>query len=507
MVPATLEIDEDSYAITIGRTSRGPLFPLQPLVDRLGGELVRGAYDEGWTLSMLGRDVLFGAGSPALSEGEEFTRLSQPPADTVLGIAVPLDLLQDTLGRSLGYEIEWRAFESILSIRRFQPRRLSVRPEIVHFQGTTTLAFEFSEVPRYRLSEEPGRVVVSIQGDRLEGQGGRPTSDPLVRQVLVEPSRIVVSLAPDARSQSYVLEAPYRLVFDIYAAEPSAGGEVATQEIARPRRRDGVHTIVIDPGHGGTETGAIGPSGVEEKDLTLVLAQALKRRLESRLPVKVVLTRSDDSNLPLEARTSIANQNKADLFISLHLNSAYGASAHGAETYILSSTATDARAADFAEVENRSAGEAVVSDSGDPLYDLQLILWDLSQSHHLSESLSFASLVQEELNGALGLRDRGVKQAPFRVLMGASMPSVLVELGFLSNPKEESMLQDPAYRAQLVGALVRAVIRYRSSRGGTGAVAPQVEAAAPGLVVPGTAAPGTVGPDNQASGGDGEGRR
>jgi N-acetylmuramoyl-L-alanine amidase len=194
-----------------------------------------------------------------------------------------------------------------------------------------------------------------------------------------------------------------------------------------------------------------------EKDLTLSIARSLARRLEQRLPVRVVMTRDDDSNLSLENRTAIANQNKADLFVSLHVNSSYGASAHGAETYILSDEASDSLAADAAAAENRSG-----SDGGDPLYDLQLILWDLSQSHYLAESLRFATLVQEELNSALELRDRGVKQAPFRVLMGASMPAALVELGFLSNPAEERRLQEPGYQSQLVEALVRAFTRYKA---------------------------------------------
>ncbi|MCB1055340.1 MAG: N-acetylmuramoyl-L-alanine amidase [Acidobacteria bacterium] len=237
-----------------------------------------------------------------------------------------------------------------------------------------------------------------------------------------------------------------------------------------PRQRQGIRTIVIDPGHGGSETGAIGASGTEEKDLTLAIARSLARALERRLPVKVVLTRSEDLQMSLDDRTALANQNKADLFVSLHVNSSYGSSAQGAETYILSTEASDERAADAAAAENQS-GEG----DGDPLYDLQLILWDLSQTHHLSESLRFATLVQEELNSALELRDRGVKQAPFRVLMGAAMPAVLVELGFLSNPTEEKHLESLDYQNQLVDSLVRAIARYKTlvesrpeDRSGTG---------------------------------------
>jgi N-acetylmuramoyl-L-alanine amidase len=222
---------------------------------------------------------------------------------------------------------------------------------------------------------------------------------------------------------------------------------------------------VIDPGHGGSDTGAVGSKGVEEKTITLLLAQVLRSRLEERLPVRVVLTRTDDAELPLDTRTALANQQKADLFISLHINSVHGSSARGAETYFSSLQASDENAARSAATENLSNG-ANDGEGEDALYDLQLILWDLAQSHYLAESQRLAALVQEEFNEALGLRDRGVKQAPFRVLLGAAMPAVLVECGFISNPEEEERLLDPAYRADLVNSLVRAVTRYRAQREG-----------------------------------------
>src|SRR5690606_29784017 len=172
----------------------------------------------------------------------------------------------------------------------------------------------------------------------------------------------------------------------------------------------------------------------------------LERALESRLPVRVLLTRTEDRVVDLDARSAFANANKADLFVSIHLNSTRGGSAHGAETYFLSLTASDEQAARAAAVENIAGAPA---DEDDPLYDLNLILWDMAQSRHLAQSQQFAKLIQEELNRSLGLADRGVKQAPFRVLKGAGMPAVLVELGFINNPSDEQRLNDPAYREQL----------------------------------------------------------
>ncbi len=234
---------------------------------------------------------------------------------------------------------------------------------------------------------------------------------------------------------------------------------------------------MIDPGHGGGESGAVGPSGVLEKDLTLILARDLEARLERTLPVRVILTRNEDVTLPHDTRAALANQNQGDLFISIHLNSSIGGGAHGTETYFLSTDASDKRAAQAAAAEN-PASEGAAPDPA--MEDLQLILWDLAQSHHLAESQRFANLVQREFNQTLQLRDRGVKQAPFRVLMGAAMPAVLVEVGFISNPDEEAKLQDPAYRAGLIDALARAVERYKAAVEGRPAPAAQAPAPAPG---------------------------
>ncbi len=227
----------------------------------------------------------------------------------------------------------------------------------------------------------------------------------------------------------------------------------------RESARRALRTVVIDPGHGGKETGALGPAGSAEKELTLLIAKSLATRLEQSLGLRTVLTRSDDVDLALDERSALANQNKADLFLSVHLNSSLGRGAVGAETYFLSLQASDQRAADAAAVENYVGAAAAPAGSDD--FELQLLLWDLAQSQHLAASQRLATLIQEELNRELDLRDRGVKQAPFRVLMGAAMPAVLVELGFINTKEEEQRLRTPEYRAQLVETLVRAIGRFK----------------------------------------------
>ena len=348
---APVELGRERFSLPARRTAAGPLFLLQPLAERLGGQLERGAYGESYELKTLDQELIFGPESPAMTIGERILRLSQPPMSSVSGLLVPLDLLEEAFG-GLGYRFEWDRTALSLRIERRESRILLVATELVHLQGATTLAFQFSEPPRYRIEELPGLVMIEVRGDRLRPRGRPPAGDPLVRRVSIDDQRIRISLEADAQTNSYVLENPFRLVFDVFRGQ--ATGNEAPARIHRPRRRAGVNTIVIDPGHGGSETGARSASGVLEKDLTLILAKALRRKLRSRLPVEVVLTREGDEELALPTRTAIANENKADLFISLHLNSSYGAKAHGAETYILSTEASDAQAADAARAENEA---------------------------------------------------------------------------------------------------------------------------------------------------------
>ncbi len=451
-------------------TETGPLFALRPIVSRLGGSLTGAGTI---TLTLGDTRIVAGDGNATVLVDQEIVQLSQPPqlsggeegGGTLL---VPLDFLRATYGQLDELVFDWSREARLLTARRPVPRNLAVTIDVVHLQGVSTVVLQFPESFEFEIVERPGGVDVRPRRDQLDPPVPTPrVSDPLVEDVRVVPDRVRIDLARGAEAESYTLERPFRIVFDVVIRDEPEDVAEEIEDVEPPRDRPGLNMIVIDPGHGGFETGAVGADGVLEKDLTLTLARLLRDRLRQELPVRVVLTRDDDVTLAHDARPAVANQNKADLFISIHLNSSLGSTAHGAETYFLSNEASDARAAAAAEAENRSARAGADSSDEDPLYDLQLILWDLAQSHHLSESQRVATLIQRELNSTLGLRDRGVKQAPFRVLMGAAMPAVLVELGFLSNPSEAAKLDDPAYRSELVAALVRAVGQYRAQLEGT----------------------------------------
>ena len=219
-------------------------------------------------------------------------------------------------------------------------------------------------------------------------------------------------------------------------------------------------TIVIDAGHGGKDPGAVGYRGTKEKDIALDVAKRLEKKLSKNLNVKIVMTRDEDIFLRLNERTKIANENNGSLFISIHTNAAEDRRASGFETFLIGPNKNEA-AVRVAAREN--AVLELEGISGQKLTNEDLIKATIAQSAFASKSEQFASMVQGEIKKRVQSKDRGVKQAGFYVLMGASMPNVLVELGFISNPSEEKKLRSPQYRDQLATAIYRAVEQYQKT--------------------------------------------
>ncbi len=218
--------------------------------------------------------------------------------------------------------------------------------------------------------------------------------------------------------------------------------------------------IVLDPGHGGRDPGAVGPSGSFEKDRTLEIVLMVRDLLRIRMPeLSVVLTRKNDEYVSLGSRTRMANRNRADLFVSIHCNAAVNASANGFETYFLSRARTDdARAVEILEnnVIELDDEQFVVPD--DPL---SFLLADMAQSIFQNQSSYLAGSVQNSFSGSFPVRrDRGVKRAGFYVLRGAYMPAVLIEVGFISNPEEEQELKTLDFRFKVAQAIVESIIEY-----------------------------------------------
>jgi N-acetylmuramoyl-L-alanine amidase len=313
--------------------------------------------------------------------------------------------------------------------------------------------------------DQQKRLYIDLDNSRLgpDVASAIPIDDGLLRRVRsgqFNPSTVRVVLDTQTAISDYKvfsLEDPFRVVIDVKSqaassgparkAQPSSPGE---QGMAGRKR------IVIDPGHGGKDPGAISPSGLKEKDIVLQVALMVASRLRENPAYEVILTRDRDVFVPLEERTAIANANDADLFLSIHVNAAPNRQARGIETYVLDLT-NDKEAMRLAALENASSTRQ--------MNQLQSILLDLMHNSKLTESVKLAEIVQEEVVEGLGRRqyginNLGVKKAPFVVLIGAQMPAVLTEVGFLSNAQEEARLRDAHYLAELANHITAGVSRY-----------------------------------------------
>jgi len=220
-----------------------------------------------------------------------------------------------------------------------------------------------------------------------------------------------------------------------------------------------VNRIVIDAGHGGHDEGTSGPHGVLEKDVVLDVALRLAKLVETRLGTEVVLTRGDDTFIPLTERTAIANERKADLFLSIHANSSPAPAVAGTETFFLNFTSNPA-ALDVASRENAGSDKSVG--------ELRDLIQSITLNDKITESQSLAQTVQSSIyaqaaRSNAAARNRGVKRAPFVVLIGASMPSILAEIGFLTNARDEANLAKPEYRQKIAEALYKGVAQYSQS--------------------------------------------
>jgi N-acetylmuramoyl-L-alanine amidase len=395
---------------------------------------------------------------------------------------VPWQFFQGLLGKTSGMDVSWDAATHVLALRPQSQDALSVEVSVANVQGISKIVLTLSSHAEYGITKEPGAYVIRFKAPIKAPFGEQAYEDPHVAKLTFAGNELRIQLtATDVVGDAYELETPSRLVLDLRKAAATVPGAAPMHPGSRPVDAPGIRTIVIDPGHGGKDVGASGPGGLLEKDLTLAICRKLADALSAKVGARVVLTREDDAVVSLDQRTAIANQYKADLFLSVHLNAAVTKTAKGSETYFLSLEASDELARKAAETENAVA-------TADPSSDLKLILWDLAQQAYLDESSRFAQAVQEEMNAANATLNRGVKQAPFKVLVGATMPAALVEVGFISNPEEEAKLQTAEFQTVLVDALTRAVQRYKTEyETRIGITPPAAPAAAPAAAATTTA--------------------
>lgn len=492
----TLRLPAGDRPITYFQQGAMTFVSAADVITALGGTIA--ADSNGYKVTLNNTVAAFGLDSRYGVVREDLIEMPVAPVSVDGAAFVPWQFFQGFLPRAVDLDVTWDPATKTLAARPRQMDAIAVQVSVTDVQGISKLVATLSAPSEYTIVSEPGLYVVRFKSPLRPGAVEQTFEDPHVAKAVFSGNDLRIQLmSPDIVGDAYQLTDPFRVVIDLRKAAAPAPNAPGLRGSTQPVEQPGIRTIVIDPGHGGKDVGATGPGGVMEKDTTLALCRRLANSLAAKTGARVVLTRDDDSLISLDQRTALANQYKADLFLSVHLNAAPSKGARGSETYFLSLEASDELARRAADSENASA--SVGTGRGD---ELKLILWDLAQQEYLQESSRFALAVQEEMNVASGVQNRGVKQAPFKVLIGATMPAALVEVGFISNPEEEARIQTPEFQAMIVDALTRAVVRYKGEYEARIGIAPAPAATpaasaapqpAPGSAAPATATPARTG--------------
>jgi N-acetylmuramoyl-L-alanine amidase len=455
------------------------LFDLTVREDTLAG---------GITVTSRGQTIVLTPGQSLASVSGRLISLPAAPVRDGRSWFVPIDFLSRALAPSLATRVELRKPSRLILVGDVRVPRVVGNIELL---GTTArLTLDVAPDTPHAVAQEGNRLLIKFEADALDATLPAAQSPDLIQSVRPGegPATVAIDLGP--RFASYrASDLPGergsgRVVVDVIAQTTGAQPvpTPATPSEPLPPLVDltpaaGLRTIVVDAGHGGEEEGARGPSGTLEKTVTLSVARRLKAALEARLGVRVILTRDADTTVGLDERAALANNNKADLFVSLHANASVRPTATGAEVFYLSLEEYGDQAQRVAKGESEA-----LPVFGGGTRDIEVILWEMAQARYIEESSALAQAVETALREHVPMSPRAIQQAPFRVLVGANMPAVLVEMGFITNADQERQLISEGFQTSIVQALVDSIARYRDAvakpgAGATGTLEPQT----PGL--------------------------
>ncbi len=436
-----------------------PLFSLTVREDALAG---------GVSITAAKQTIVLTPNQPYASVGGRLVSLSAPITRDGKSWTVPLDLLSRAIGPALGERIEIRRASRLVVVGDVRVPQLTAR---VDRQSTgARITIDVAPPTTYHVAREATRVVVKFDAAALDltPTAGLPAD--VVAGIRVDGTALVIDLGPAAaNAQAAEDAAGAHVTIDLATAPanaPAAKPPDAPVPVIPLQPTAGIRTIVIDPGHGGADSGVRAADGLAEKDLALTIARRLKSVIEERLGLHVLLTRDGDDDVPIDKRSALANNNKADLFISLHADASWRATARGAQ--ILSLNPDDYRD----QLGNELATGVAVPVIGGGTRTIATMPWDLAQIPHAVDSTTFAGIVDRLLREhSVPMHNPSLVTAPLRVLVGANMPAVLIELGFLSNADDARALSGGDLPEAVVEALLAAITEVRngipSAPGGT----------------------------------------
>jgi N-acetylmuramoyl-L-alanine amidase len=441
------------------------LFQLSVKEDALAG---------GVTVSYRGRTIVASADRPIVSVEGRVVSLPAPMVRSGRRWMVPIEFISSALAPIYDQRIELRRASRLVILGDVRLPRVTAS---IDSPGPPTRAtIEITPAAAVAVNADPGRMQVRIDADGLDFSASAMSG--LIDRIRVgdQPNTLLIDTNGTGRATVTTANNVARVLIEVAPATTSesrapgaAPGATPTPApspapdapIPDPRAVIAAtrtwQTIVIDPGHGGDDVGVRSAKGVEEKQLTLDIARRLRAMVESRLGLRVILTREDDRALGLDERASVANNGKANLLISLHVNGSRVPDTAGAEVLHLQldrETAEVVRAA--------TAEGAALPTIGGTVRRLDLIPWDLAQARHLDQSSVLASVLQEELQRQVPMSGHPIRQAPMRLLAAANMPAALVEVAYLTNPQQEARLGTDDFKTTVAQAVFSAIVRFRA---------------------------------------------
>ena len=427
------------------------------------------------TVSHANQAIILTADQQLVSVAGQLVDLRSPPKIVGGRWLVPVDFLSRALTRVLDDRLTLRRQSQLVLIGDVKVPRVSGRYRTRGDREQLTLEVT-PEVP-YEIEQDGNRLVVTFEAAALDIESLPRLGGDLVTNIVAVDSSVSLAItlgagfgsfdtsSRDIRNDGVELRLDFLGAERLADAEPPAPPKPSTADGASPeaigplpdlRLPPTVRVVAIDAGHGGDDTGTRGTRDTLEKDITLSVTRRLREAIESRLGLRVVLTRGRDETVGLDRRAAIANNNKADIFISLHVGASVRPSVTGAEVSYLSLNEYGAEARELAQRE----GQLVpVIWGGTRAIDL--VQWEMAQVRYIDRSARLARIVHSELNRRIPMSAREVQEAPFRVLVGANMPAVLIEMGFISNRADEQRLASARFQDAVVDALVGSILRFR----------------------------------------------